>query len=53
MIRLSDEAEKEGRGVAVMNGKFIGPPLVKRAQKTIEQAELVEYKEKIRSRENG
>jgi len=33
MLRLSDEAEKLGKGVAVMNGKFIGPPMVIMAKK--------------------
>ena len=31
MIRLSEEAVSEGRGVAVKNGKFIGPPMLKMA----------------------
>ena len=53
MIRLSDEAEKEGRGVVVMNGKFVGPPLVKRAKKIIEGAELIEYHSKKRRNKNG
>ena len=53
MIRLSGEAEKEDRGVVVMNGKFVGPPLVKRARKIIESADLVEYHTKRRKNENG
>jgi len=53
MIRLSDEAEKEDRGVVVMNGKFVGPPLVKRARKLIENAKLIEYHSKKRRQENG
>jgi len=28
MLRLSNEAKKVGKGVAMMNGKFIGPPMV-------------------------
>lgn len=32
MIRLSDEAVAEGRGVAVKDNKFIGPPMLKMAQ---------------------
>lgn len=38
MLRLFGEAEKEGKGVAVMNGKFIGPPMVIMAKKTLEKA---------------
>jgi len=53
MIRLSDEAEKEDRGVVVMNGKFVGPPLVKRARKILESADLVEYHSKKRRKEDG
>ncbi len=35
MIRLSNEAKKEGKGVAVVNGKFIGPPMVISAKKVL------------------
>lgn len=41
MLRLSDEAEKEGKGVALMNGKFIGPPMVLAAKKTLLKHELI------------
>ena len=41
MIRLYKEAEKENRGVAIYNGRFIGPPLVKRAKKIIESNHLL------------
>ncbi len=44
MLRLSTEAEKEGKGVAVMNGKFIGPPMVLAARKTIEKNKKVHDK---------
>lgn len=36
MLRLYDEAQREGKGVAVMNGRFVGPPMVIAARKTIE-----------------
>lgn len=39
MLRLSEEAIKEGRGVAVKDNKFIGPPMVKMAQKIVEKAQ--------------
>lgn len=32
MIKLSDEAIKEGKGVAVKDNKFVGPPMVKMAR---------------------
>lgn len=41
MVRLQDEALAEGKGVAMMNGKFIGPPFLKRAKQIIEKHELV------------
>ena len=41
MIQLYEEAEKKNRGVAIYNGKFIGPPLFKRAKKTIKKARLI------------
>ncbi|HOE03765.1 MAG TPA: CoA ester lyase [Bacteroidales bacterium] len=48
MLRLSDEAEKEGKGVALMNGKFIGPPMVVAAKKTLSKNELILRKVKGR-----
>jgi len=41
MLRLSEEAEKEGKGVAVMDGKFIGPPMVSAARKTLERHQRI------------
>ena len=32
MVELADEAVREGKGVAVKEGKFIGPPMVKMAK---------------------
>ncbi len=44
MLRLSVEAEKNNKGVAVMNGKFIGPPMVIAAKKTIDRDNLIKKK---------
>lgn len=41
MLRLDEEARKEGRGVAIMNGKFIGPPFVAKAKKTLRKHEQI------------
>jgi len=41
MLRLAGEAEKEGKGVAIMNGKFIGPPMIKTAQKVIKKIDYI------------
>ena len=41
MVRLQEEAIAEGKGVAMADGKFIGPPFLKRAKQIIEKYELV------------
>lgn len=40
------KAEKNGSGVAMLNGKMIGPPMKKRAQKVLELVKLIEEKNK-------
>ena len=44
MLRLSEEAEKMDKGVAVLNGKFIGPPMVIAAKKVLAKHELIRKK---------
>lgn len=44
MLRLANEAEKEGKGVAVVNNKFIGPPMVIAAKKIIEKNKIIRVK---------
>lgn len=46
MIRLSSEAKEAGKGVAVINGKFIGPPMLLSAKKTLDRISLIENKSK-------
>ena len=41
MLRLSEEAKKMNKGVAVLNGKFIGPPMVIAANKIIKKYNLI------------
>ncbi len=41
MLEMSREAEQEGKGVAVVNGKFVGPPMVRQAEKIIYKAEQI------------
>ena len=41
MLRLSDEAKSEGKGVAVKDGKFIGPPMVKMAREILDKHHLI------------
>lgn len=41
MVRLSAEAKAEGKGVAVKDGKFIGPPMLKMAEKVLYKHKLI------------
>ena len=41
MIQLTSEAKAEGKGVAVKNNKFIGPPKLKMAEKILAKAKLI------------
>lgn len=41
-IRLSEAAVKQGRGVAVIGNKFIGPPMVAAAKKTLAKHQLIQ-----------
>lgn len=41
MLRLFEKAGKEGKGVALMNGKFIGPPMVLAAKKILKKHQLI------------
>ena len=42
MVKLSEEAILEGRGVAVKDNKFIGPPMVKMAKDILAKQSLIE-----------
>ncbi len=44
MLRLFEEAGKNNQGVALMNGKFIGPPMVLAAKKIIRKTSLINNK---------
>lgn len=46
MLRLYEEAKIDGKGVALMNGKFIGPPMVLAAKKVINRSNLIKKKNK-------
>lgn len=41
MLRLDKEARLNNKGVAIMNGKFIGPPFVSKAKKIINKNNLI------------
>lgn len=44
MIQLAEEAQKDGKGVAVKDNKFIGPPMVKMAKNILRKQDLIELK---------
>ena len=41
ILRLAAEAESEGKGVAIKNSKFIGPPMIKAAEKVLTKHKLI------------
>lgn len=41
MLALSREAQQEGKGVAVKDGKFIGPPMKKMAEKILKKRDII------------
>ena len=46
MLGLDEEARKDNRGVAIMNGKFIGPPFVAKAKKILKKHDQIKRKGK-------
>lgn len=48
MLKMAEEAKKEGKGVAVMNNKFIGPPMVTTAKKILNKNELIKSKKQLK-----
>ena len=47
MLSLSEEAKKEGKGVAVKDGKFIGPRMVKMAKDILSKHKLILTKQNL------
>ena len=41
MLALAEEAEREGKGVALKDNKFIGPPMVKMAQTILSKHAMI------------
>ena len=41
MISLAEDAEREGKGVAMKDNKFIGPPMVKMARAILRKQEMI------------
>ncbi len=45
MVELAEEAVREGKGVAVKDNKFIGPPMLKMANAILQKNELIKKRE--------
>jgi citrate lyase subunit beta/citryl-CoA lyase len=41
MLRFVKEAEEENKGVTVINGKFVGPPMLRAALKVLKKQEMI------------
>lgn len=41
MVQLTEEAKAEGKGVAVKDNKFIGPPMLKMAQNILKKRDMI------------
>ncbi len=48
IIRLAEIAQTEERGVALINDRFIGPPMLKKAKYILKRSQLIENWEKTR-----
>lgn len=46
MLKLYEESQQEGKGVALKNGKFIGPPMVGLAKAILNKQQLIKNKNK-------
>lgn len=45
-LRLYEEAQKINKGVAIIEGKFVGPPLITKSNDIIARVELIEKRKK-------
>lgn len=48
MVQAADEATKEGRGIAVVDGMFVSPPTLKAARKLLDRVEAIRRVEALR-----
>jgi len=47
MLQMAEEAEKSGKGVAVVNNKFVGPPMVVAAKKILVKEKQIKQKNQL------
>ncbi|MFD2563557.1 HpcH/HpaI aldolase/citrate lyase family protein [Aquimarina rubra] len=43
-LKYAEEARKDNKGVAVINGKFIGPPIILKAQEVLRKHNMIQRK---------
>ena len=48
MLILAENARKEGKGVAYINNRFVGPPMVLAAKTVLHKHDLILKRQKIR-----
>jgi citrate lyase subunit beta / citryl-CoA lyase len=48
-LRLNEEAHKNQQGVAIINGVFIGPPMVAEAKNLLKKWEMIQEIERKRN----
>jgi citrate lyase subunit beta/citryl-CoA lyase len=46
-LRLYEEAKKINKGVAIIEGKFVGPPLITKSKDIIQRVNLIERRRKL------
>lgn len=46
-LQLYEKAQNENKGVAIVNGKFVGPPLIVKSNDVIARFELIKEREKL------
>ena len=52
LLELNEKAKKQNKKVAVIKGKFVGPPMIKTALKTIERYEAIKKFEERKKRKS-
>ena len=50
MVDLAAEAVREGKGVAVKDNKFIGPPMLKMAKEILRKYRMIQHVEELREK---
>ncbi len=51
IMSLNEQAITEGKGVTIVDGHFIGPPIIERLKKVLQKQRLIETNEKLKRSE--